>query len=316
MNQKQNQNQMMTKAEQNPLKVSYEVMGTRVDLDPRFVCDYLVRGGGRVSQQEVLLFMHTCQAMQLNPMVNGEVYLIKYGNDPAQTVVGKGAYLRRAFENPDYICKEDGVTVMRKDGEIVQKEGVCLYPGETLVGGWCRVHYMRAGRERTSFKELALSEYNKGMANWKTRPATMICKCAVVQAIREAFPKDYEGLYTVDELVASGAVPPDALGVDAGGAAAPAAGPAVVEAEAVDVTEAPVPEADPVITQEQRQEMFAAVRRCYATPAEANQALKAFIQEEGYTATANMPVSVYRRVMDRILKTAQTQVPETENAPA
>ena len=32
--------------------------------------------------------------------------------------------------------------------------------------------------------------YNKGQANWKSKPATMINKVAVSQCVRDAFPKD------------------------------------------------------------------------------------------------------------------------------
>lgn len=44
---------------------------------------------------------------------------------------------------------------------------------------------------------MAFNEYDKGQANWKSKPATMINKVAVSQCIRDAFPKDFEGLYGV-----------------------------------------------------------------------------------------------------------------------
>ena len=180
----------MSKAESNALVVSYDVLGTHVELDLDFVKKYLVRGRAElVSNQEIVFFMSTCRQQKLNPLVQGEVYLIKYSkDDPAQMVVGKDAYLRRAFDHPDYLFKNDGITVQRGN-EIIQKEGCCLYPGETLVGGWCRVTFMRNGKERTAFKEVAFAEYNKGKANWNSKPATMINKVAVSQCVRDAFPK-------------------------------------------------------------------------------------------------------------------------------
>lgn len=178
-------NMQLSKAEQNALSVSYEVMGTRVDLDLDFVKRYLVRGAAdKVSDQELVFFMNLCKMQKLNPLVGNEVYCIKYGSDPAQVVVGKGAYLRRAYEHPDYICKEDGIVVARGN-EVVQKEGCCLYPGEKLIGGWCRVHFTRNGKELSCFKEVSLSEYDKGQANWKVRPATMVNKVAVSQCVRD-----------------------------------------------------------------------------------------------------------------------------------
>ena len=132
----------MSKAETNALSVSYEVMGTKVDLDLDFVKRYLVTGdANKITNQEIVFFMNTCKMLKLNPMVSGEVYCIKFGDKPAQLVVGKGAYMRRAFEHPDYLFKQDGITVLRGD-QIFQKEGCCLYPGESLVGGWCRGYFM------------------------------------------------------------------------------------------------------------------------------------------------------------------------------
>ena len=200
----------MTKAEENALCVSYDVLGQRVELDIDFVKSYLIRGRAElVTNQEIVFFMNLCKMQHLNPLVGNEVYCIKYdASKPAQVVVGKNAYMRRAYENPDYLCKEDGIIVER-GGETFPKEGCCLYKGETLVGGWCRVHFMRNGTERTAYKEVAFNEYNAGQANWKSKPATMVNKVAVSQCIREAFPKDYEGVYSEDEMVASGAVPVD-----------------------------------------------------------------------------------------------------------
>ena len=139
-------NNALSKAEQNALAVSYEVLGTRVELDLQFVKKYLVRGRADLtSDQELVFFMNTCKMQGLNPLAQGEVYLIKYSkDDPAQMVVGKDAYLRRAYSNPDYLYKNDGIVVQRGQ-EIIQKAGCCLYPGETLIGGWCRVYFMRNG---------------------------------------------------------------------------------------------------------------------------------------------------------------------------
>lgn len=153
----------LTKAEQNALCASYDVMGTHVELDLPFVKKYLVRGRSElVSDQEIVFFMNTCKQLKLNPTVGGEIYLIKYSkDDPAQTVIGKETYMRRAWEHPNYLFKEDGIVVQRGN-QIIQKEGCCLYPGEALIGGWCRVHFMRQDVERTAFKEVAFAEYNKG----------------------------------------------------------------------------------------------------------------------------------------------------------
>jgi len=125
------------------MTVNYETALGAVQLDAETVKQYLVKGNGNVSDQEVFLFVKMCQAQRLNPFVTGEVYLIKFGSQPAQMVVGYDTYKRRADENPAHLYTESGIVVCRgTSGEIVQKTGACLYPTEQLVGGWCRVHMM------------------------------------------------------------------------------------------------------------------------------------------------------------------------------
>lgn len=278
----------LSKAEKNALTVSYDVLGTHVELDLDFVKRYLVRGAAdKVSDQEVVFFMNTCRAQGLNPLVNGEVYLIKFGGDPAQMVVGKDAYLRRAFEHPEYLYKQDGITVKRGQ-EIVQKEGCCIYPGEELVGGWCRVYFIRNGKERTAFKEVAFGEYNKGQANWKSKPATMINKVAISQCVRDAFPKDYEGVYSEDEMIASGAIPADYKVVDE------------------DAAPEPPEEEDPVITQEQRQMLFRTAQGAFGKD-EGNAIVKSLIEEVGLTSTTGMRQSAYKKVIEKLMDACEAQ---------
>ncbi len=265
-------------AEQNALSVKYEVRGVMVELDMDFAKRQLVRGRAEfVTDQEILFFINTCRSQGLDPRVYGDVYLIKYSkDDPAQMVVGKDAYMRRAYEHPEYLYKQDGITVKRGD-QIVQKEGCCVYPGEELLGGWCKVYFERAGKERVTFKEVAFSEYNKGMANWKSKPATMINKVAISQCAREAFPKDFEGLYSEEELVASGAIPVEYTEVTAG--------------------KPTQPEDDPPITQEQRQELFKKAKSRFGK--KANDTLGRILAEFGLSSTTDMPTSVWVAVMVR-----------------
>lgn len=286
----------LSKAELNALVVSYEVLGTHVELDLDFVKKYLVRGRADLtSDQEVVFFMNTCKMQGLNPLVQGDVYLIKYDKDaPAQMVVGKDAYLRRAFDHPDYLYKNDGITVQRGK-DIVQKEGCCLYPGENLIGGWCRVHFMRNGNERSAFKEVAFSEYNKGQSNWKSKPATMINKVAISQCVRDAFPKDYEGLYSEEEMIASGAIPAETINASC---------------EEIDGGEEEGGE-DPAITQEQRQLLFRTAKNAFGE--RTNEILKKVISDLGYETTTEMPVSAYNAALEEIARIADEFSNEPEH---
>lgn len=44
-----------------------------------------------------------------------------------------------------------------------------------------------------------MKEFSKNQSTWKTMPATMIRKTAIVNALRETFPDTLGGMYTEDD---------------------------------------------------------------------------------------------------------------------
>lgn len=276
------------------IRVEFEsVSGIPVVLDSDTVIKFCTRGNGKISNQEVALFLRTCQAKRLDPLENGEVYLIKYDDKtPAQIVVGKHAYLRRADRNPDYRGKKSGITVVRGN-QVIQKEGCCVYDtlGEKLVGGWCRVCRLRRGTNQVeeTFKEVAISEYSSGQANWRSKPGTMIEKVAISQCLREAFPNDYEGLYSEDEMIASGAIPAEDYSTIGNGGSRDNAGEEPAE--------------DHAIGQDQRQALFRIAREHFDENS-ANDILKKIVGEFGLASTTGMTVSTYGKVMARLIEEA------------
>ena len=278
-------------------KITYETSLGTVELDFQTVKNYLVRGqADKITDQEVILFMKTCQAQKLNPFAQGEAYLIKFGNDPAQMVVGKDAYMRRAEENPAYRGHKSGIVVLRGE-QVIQKEGTCLYPGETLLGGWCRVHRTRTGgSEEEIFKEVSLKEYDKGQANWKTKPCTMVEKVAVSQALRSAFPKDYEGMYVAEEVSEQGYTDAEYENMGPSGNG---------EDEVIDMTP---------ITQDQRKALFKMVHQKLGQK-QGNALVQAVLTEFNLESTNGMPVSTYSKVMARIVEVLESceGEPDAEN---
>ena len=182
----------------NALMARFEVGGQMVQLDAQTVREYLVNGSGRPSDQEVAMFINLCQYQGLNPFLR-EAYLIKYSDKaPASTVVGKDAFTRRARQIPECKGYAAGVAVMDKAGNYVEREGAIVLPGEQLVGGWCEVY---SDSFIQPFKSsAALSEYDQRNSMWNSKPATMIRKVALVQALREAFPDKFQGMYDADEM--------------------------------------------------------------------------------------------------------------------
>lgn len=235
---------------------------------------YLCRGNKEMTDQECKLFLELCKYQKLNPYTN-ECYPIKFGDD-FQIVVGYEAYKRRAEEHPTYAGRKSGIVVLRGE-KVIQKEGTCLYPNEQLIGGWCRVFKLIEGRMDETYKEVGFSEYDKKKANWVSKPCTMIEKVAVSQALRAAFPKDYEGLYTPEEVSPIGDIPP----------------------------KAPEVEKDEPITQDERQALFDRAFEIFGERKKANAKVKELIEEIGCESTIGMLTSQYRVVMARLEEVAK-----------
>ncbi|ALV20728.1 phage recombination protein Bet [Carnobacterium antarcticum] len=180
--------------------MEYEVNGNEVKLSGNMVAQYLTRGNGKVSEQELVMFMQLCKFQKLNPFLN-EAYLIKFGNQPAQIIVSKEAFMKRAEQHSQYSGLEAGIIVERKD-DLVEIEGAVKLKNDVLIGGWAKVY--RKDRERPISVKLSFSEFGKGQATWKDMPLNMIRKTAIVNALREAFPDNVGALYTEEESNAPG----------------------------------------------------------------------------------------------------------------
>lgn len=175
----------------------YEADGTEVVITDDDVRNVLCKNAN-VTDVEMRMFIELCRAQRLNPFIK-EAYLIKYGSSPATIVTGKDVFTKRAFRNPRFKGMEAGVTVINREGRIERREGSMVgTQTEKLVGGWCRVHI--DGYKVPIFDEVAFSEYSTGKSNWLSKPATMIRKVAMVHALREAFPEEFQGLYDECEM--------------------------------------------------------------------------------------------------------------------
>lgn len=177
--------------------VTYEVGGEVVELTFKTVKNYLARGNEEVSDQEVVLFINWCKYNLLNPW-NNEAYLVKYDKSkPAQNITSKGAFMNRAEDHPEYDGFKAGLIVSRCD-EIVEVEGSFTLKDDVILGGWAEVY--RKDKKHPYTAKVNYEEYNKGQSTWKSMPRTMIRKVALVQALREAFPKNLSSLYTEEEI--------------------------------------------------------------------------------------------------------------------
>jgi phage recombination protein Bet len=198
-------NSLAKKAATDLMAFEYDSNGEKVKLSPATVRNYLVNGGGNVTDQEVMMYLTLCRYQHLNPFLK-EVYLIKYGNSPATIVTGKDLFMKRANRNPNYAGKKAGIIVASKEnGAVTEREGTVYIPEtEELIGGWAKVYIK--GHTEPEYASVSFNEYagrkSDGTLNsqWATKPATMIRKVALVQALREAFPEDFGGLYSPEEM--------------------------------------------------------------------------------------------------------------------
>ena len=179
--------------------------GQELTLNPNIVAKYILGNIDKVPDEEYAKVIMTCAARGLNPLA-GDVTVQPHWNknrgcNELSMVVTKDYFQRRAESHPSYDGKEYGVVVLSGDGgRIIRRDGCAFYPslGEKLLSGWCRVHVK--GHAVPEYAEAPLGEYTTGKALWSSKPATMIAKVAKSQALREAFPNEFQGLYEPEEM--------------------------------------------------------------------------------------------------------------------
>lgn len=148
------------------------------------------------TDKELMLFKKTCESHNLDPW-RREAYLIKYGSNPAQIVVGKDTFTRRAQQSPRFKGFAAGVIVERAN-QVLEVEGAFTLKTDILLGGWAQVHV--DGYTLPIKAYVSMQEFGKQQSTWKQMPATMIRKVALVSALREAFPDELGGLYDSAEM--------------------------------------------------------------------------------------------------------------------
>lgn len=192
-------------SETNNAIAKFQANGMEVKLTPNMVKSYLVSGNAEdVTDQEVAMFINLCKYSGLNPWLK-EAYLVKYSkNSPATLVTGKEAFMKRAESNPQFNGFEAGVIVADQEtGDITYRPGTMKLANENLIGGYASV--WRKDRDHAVRIEVSFDEYagkkSDGSVNgqWSSKPATMIRKVALVQALREAFPTNLGGMYAAEE---------------------------------------------------------------------------------------------------------------------
>jgi phage recombination protein Bet len=172
--------------------------GTDVSMSPSSIVTALA-GGTYVSDEDAMTIIARCKARGVNPLAGDAYVIVRAGHATLQ--VSKDYYLRVAAAQPTYDGMEAGIVVAKADGTLERRVGALVSSNpkvEKLVGGWAVVHDSK--RSHPSEAVVSLAEYDQKQSLWRTKPATMIRKVAMVQALREAYPNAFTGIYDEAEM--------------------------------------------------------------------------------------------------------------------
>lgn len=176
--------------------------------DPKNITAGTVRqyldNGNKASDSELAMLVTMAKHQNLNPFLK-EIYFIKYGTAPAQFVVSRDAYRKRAQKDPNFNGIKTGVIVENGDGSIEKLDGAFKKKSQTLLGAWCEVQMKNLDfpiYAAVSYDEYVQMKNGQPNSMWSNKPMTMLVKVAESQALRMAFP-EMSGTYSEEEL------PPD-----------------------------------------------------------------------------------------------------------
>jgi phage recombination protein Bet len=156
-------------------------------------------GVERAGNGDLAVFMHVAQRTGLDPFAR-QIYMIeRQGKQTLQTGIdGFRLVARRAVDRTGETlsiggsewCDKNGVwtDVWLSDAPPAAARVVVLRNGQPFPGTALWREYAQTKRDGSL------------MAQWATRSAGMLAKCAEALALRKAFPMDLAGVYTDDEM--------------------------------------------------------------------------------------------------------------------
>lgn len=165
----------------------------------RFLCKP-TRKGSICTPEQALRFCMLCKARGLNPW-EGDAFIVGYdAKDGAEfnLITAFQAVIKRAEVHPGYDGMESGIVVRRGDA-LIDIEGEITIKGDTLAGGWARVH--RKDLKIPTYRRVNLASYmGNEYSRWGKDAGGMIIKVAMAKALRETFPNTLGGLYLDGEF--------------------------------------------------------------------------------------------------------------------
>jgi phage recombination protein Bet len=133
------------------------------------------------TESEFKLLMYMSKKFGLDPLLK-EIWLVKFGDSPAQIYAGRDGYLKVAHRSGQF----DGMKTTifwSEDGKKVTKATCMVWRKDTS-------HPFES--------EVYFSEYTTGKNLWNTKPSVMLGKVAESVALRKAF--SVAGMYSPEEM--------------------------------------------------------------------------------------------------------------------
>lgn len=181
----------------------------------------LIQRGRIVPRPIAEAFLHHCSRTGLDPVAR-QIYLIERGGKHNIQVSIDGALLvaqrsgKYAGHTPyqwtdgtrQQVPMKDGGQIVRNgDGSIVFTEEYVwldMWPADKGAPVAARVGVHHADFLEPVWAVANFDAYNAGGPMWKKMAARMLGKCAMMLALREAFPQDLSGLYSTEEMQQAG----------------------------------------------------------------------------------------------------------------
>ncbi|MGO2600839.1 MAG: recombinase RecT [Brevibacterium aurantiacum] len=181
----------------------------------------LIQRGRIVPRPIAEAFLHHCSRTGLDPVAR-QIYLIERGGKHNIQVSIDGALLvaqrsgKYAGHTPyqwtdgtrQQVPMKDGGQIVRNgDGSIVFTEEYVwldMWPADKGAPVAARVGVHHADFLEPVWAVANFDAYNAGGPMWKKMAARMLGKCAMMLALREAFPQDLSGLYSTEEMDQAG----------------------------------------------------------------------------------------------------------------
>lgn len=145
--------------------------------DVQLIKDTVSKGA---TDAEFKLLLYLANKYNLDPLAR-QIWLIKYGNNPASIYAGRDGFLKIAHDSGQF----DGMDSF----ELYDDKG-------NVIGAECTV--WRKDMTHPFRVRVTLKEYDTKQNQWAAKPGTMIKKVAESQCLRKAFP--ISGLYSPEEI--------------------------------------------------------------------------------------------------------------------